>query len=183
MNDSATGGFLSPADAVEPLDDAALEDFVQEVLAGISGLPWALVRAFPQPSVPKQPEPNVDWCGFTLGVSSADDSPALQHLPDGDGRDVYVRHESIDVMCQFYGPNAARQARLLRDGMFVPQNRERLRLKDFDFIGASAIHGTPDFVNQQWVRRFDITVQLRRRITRTYAVRNLLSVSNEVIAG
>ncbi|WP_458259525.1 phage neck terminator protein, partial [Burkholderia cenocepacia] len=34
----------------------------------------------------------------------------------------------------------------------------------------------PDLVNQQWVRRYDMTVKLRRKVTRTYAVLNLKSV-------
>lgn len=32
-------------------------------------------------------------------------------------------------------------------------------------------------VNQQWVRRYDMTVTLRRKITRTYLVLNLKSAT------
>ncbi len=59
--------------------------------------------------------------------------------------------------------------------MAIPQNGEQLGLNDMKFASASEIRAVPDFVNQQWVRRYDLTLVLRRKITRTYAVLNLLS--------
>ncbi|MFT2520511.1 hypothetical protein ACMWQB_30330, partial [Escherichia coli] len=64
MNTSATGGYLVPAVASPPLDDDDLDNLLHDMIAGISGLPRAMVRPRWQPTVPKQPEPGVNWCAF-----------------------------------------------------------------------------------------------------------------------
>ncbi|WP_374991956.1 phage neck terminator protein, partial [Burkholderia multivorans] len=91
--------------------------------------------------------------------------------------DTYIRHQDIDVLCTFYGPRAKGYAQRLADGLAIPQNREQLQLQDMAFVGVGAIRPVPDFVNQQWVRRYDMTVTLRRKITRTYSVLNLKSAT------
>nr|WP_175830139.1 hypothetical protein [Burkholderia cepacia] len=48
------------------------------------------------------------------------------------------------------------------------------------FVGVGAISGGADLVNQQWVRRYDMSVTLRRKVTRSYAVLNLKSVAFEI---
>lgn len=175
MNDSSTGGFLSPVQSTPPIEDSALEDFLQIMIAGITGLDGKLVRPYPQPTAPKIPEPNINWCGFTVADFEPDANGATTHQPADDGSDTYLRHEAIEVKCQFYGPNASQYARVLRDGLYVPQNREQLQLNDFGLIDTSGIFGAPDVVNQQVRRRYDISVRLRRKVTRRYRVLNLLS--------
>ncbi|MBN4665433.1 hypothetical protein HUS70_07430 [Pandoraea nosoerga] len=175
MNDSSTGGFLSPVQSTPPIEDSALEDFLQTMIAGITGLDGALVRPFPQPVAPKIPESGINWCGFTVADFEPDANAGLLHVPASDGSDTYLRHEDIEVKCQFYGPNASQYARVLRDGLYVPQNREQLQLNDFGLIDTSGIVAAPDVVNQQVRRRYDVTVRLRRKVTRTYRVLNLLS--------
>lgn len=175
MNDSSTGGFLSPVQSTPPIEDSALEDFLQTMIAGVTGLPEAMVRPYPQTIAPRVPEPSVNWCGFTVADFDADANAGLQHQSSDDGSDTYLRHEDIEVKCQFYGPNASQYARVLRDGLYVPQNREQLQLNDFGLIDTSAIVPAPDVVNQQVRRRYDISVFLRRKVTRTYRVLNLES--------
>lgn len=173
-NTSATGGYLAPTAPVPPEDDA-LDDLLQALVAGVTGLPGNLVRPRVQPTVPKQPEASVNWCALGVTVQTNDAGPAIQHNPVGDGSDTYIRHQDIELLCTFYGPGAKGFAQRLADGLAIPQNREQLGLNDMAFVSAGEIRAAPDFVNQQWVRRHDITVTLRRKITRTYAVLNLLS--------
>ncbi|MCY1215553.1 hypothetical protein D9M69_119340 [compost metagenome] len=173
-NTSATGGYLTPTAPVPPEDDA-LDNLLQELVAGVTGLPGNLVRPRWQPTVPKQPEPSVNWCALGITVQTPDAGPAIRHDPAGDGSDTYIRHQDILLLCTFYGPAAKGYAQRLADGLAIPQNGEQLGLNDMAFVSAGDIRAAPDFVNQQWVRRYDLTVQLRRKITRTYPVLNLLS--------
>src|SRR4051812_9766277 len=55
-NDSSTGGYLSPVVASSALQDAALDALLQQMVAGITGLPGNMVRPRWQPVTPKQPE-------------------------------------------------------------------------------------------------------------------------------
>lgn len=175
MNDSSTGGYLAPVAASPPLEDDALDDLLQEMVAGIIGLPPTMVRPRWQPTVPKQPEPSVNWCALGITTQDNDASPAIQHDPTGDGSDVYQRHQDIELLCTFYGPGAKGYAQRLVDGLAIPQNSEQLGLNDMKFVSVGTIRAAPDLVNQQWIRRYDVTVALRRKITRTYPVLNLMS--------
>ncbi|HGL4259610.1 phage neck terminator protein [Burkholderia dolosa] len=177
MNDSSTGGYLAPAVDAPPAEDAALDNQVHDLIAGVTALPRDLVRPRWQPTVPKQPEPSVDWCAFGVQEQDPDAGPAIQHDGTGDGHDTYIRHQDIDVLCTFYGPRAKGYAQRLADGLAIPQNREQLQLQDMAFVGVGPIRAAPDLINQQWVRRYDMTVTLRRKITRTYVVLNLKSAT------
>jgi len=178
-NTSATGGYLAPTAPV-PLEDDALDDLLQELVAGVTGLPGAMVRPRWQTTVPKQPEPSENWCAIGVNRQANDASPAIQHEGDGDGSDDYIRHQEIDLLCSFYGPAAKGYAQRLADGMSIPQNSEQLALSGMKFVRASDIQAAPALINQQWNRRYDLTLTLRRKITRTYPVRNLLSAQSSI---
>ncbi|USS43719.1 hypothetical protein NFI99_04520 [Burkholderia glumae] len=177
MNDSSTGGYLAPTVNVPPDEDNALDDLVHDLIAGVTALPPDLVRPRWQTTVPEQPAPDANWCAFGVSDQAPDVNPVIQHNGTGDGSDTYIRHQGIEVACTFYGPNAKGYAQRLADSLAIPQNREALGVNDMAFVGVSGIRTAPDFVNQQWIRRYDITVTLRRKITRTYPVLNLLSAS------
>jgi hypothetical protein len=199
-NDSSTGGYLAPVDAQPPPEDAALDAIFQTMVAGITGIPGSLVRPRWQPVVPKQPEANVNWCALSVSSQTMDAGPAIMHqssyfqdvvasdgspvtTADGsaadavnlNGRDVMLRHEDIEVLCSFYGPNAKGFAHQLVDGLYVAQNNEQIKALDMAFTGTSDVRAAPDMVNEQWIRRYDLTLHFRRKVTRTYAVLNLLS--------
>ncbi|MGS1072360.1 phage neck terminator protein [Burkholderia glumae] len=177
MNDSSTGGYLAPNVEAPPDEDDALDHLVHDLIAGVTALSPDLVRPRWRPTVSKQPAPDANWCAFGVSDQAPDANPVIQHDGTGDGSDTYIRHQSIEVACSFYGPNAKGYAQRLADGLAIPQNREALGVNDMAFVGVSGIRAAPDFVNQQWIRRYDITVTLRRKITRTYPVLNLLSAS------
>lgn len=180
MTDSSTGGYLSPAVASPPLEDDALTAIFQQMIVGITGLPGNMVRPRWQPNPPKQPEPTVNWCALGIAVQTLDDGPAIVHNGAGNGSDTYIRHEQIDVLASFYGPSGMQNAQLLSDGLAIPQNLEQLKAQDMNSVDTGQIRTAPDLINEQWVRRYDIELTFRRKITRTYAALNTLSVQGVI---
>lgn len=176
MNDSSTGGYLSPAAATPPEEDLELDRLLSQMVRGISGLPEGAVRPRWQPTTPKQPpSPDENWCAIGISDQTPDASPAILHDPAGDGRDIYWRHQDIELLCTFYGAQAKMRAQALADGVGIPQNREALGLREMAVIGTGPIRAVPELVNNVWVRRYDLIIFLRRKISRTYSVLNLLS--------
>jgi len=175
MTDSSTGGYLQPAVTSPPLEDDALTAIFQQMIVGITALPGNMVRPRWQPNPPKQPEPTVNWCALGIAVQTLDDGPAIIHNGAGNGSDTYIRHEQIDVLASFYGPNAMQNAQLLSDGLAIPQNLEQLKAQDMNSVDTGQIRAAPDLINEQWVRRYDLELTFRRKITRTFPILNILT--------
>ncbi|MGF6837063.1 hypothetical protein QF001_000930 [Paraburkholderia youngii] len=182
MTDSSTGGYLSPAVASPPLEDDALTAIFQQMIVGITGLPGNMVRPRWQPNPPKQPEPTTNWCALGIAVQTLDDGPAIIHNGAGNGSDTYIRHEQIDVIASFYGPNAMQNAQLLADGLAIPQNLEQLKANDMNSVDTGEIRAAPDLINEQWVRRYDMQLTFRRKITRAYNVLTILTATGTIQA-
>lgn len=175
-NSSATGGFLLPDSLLSsPDEDGALDAAFQKAIAGITSLDGSMVRPRWQPVVPKQPEPNIDWCAFGVMQQVSQNGPYIRHDADGMGSDTLQRHEDISVLATFYGPNCKRYANALSDGLHIPQNYEALRLGGVSFIDTGPVRPLPEFVNQQWIKRADIPLRFRRQVSRTYSVLNILA--------
>ena len=173
MNDSASGGYLLPQDPV-PDTDAVLEAFLQAMVSGVTGLPAEALR--PMWPEPDAPEPAAgDACELAITAVQPDANAVLRHDGGGEGNDVYARHHDITLLCRFLGPAARGYAERLIEGLAVPQNREALARADMAILGAGPVAVTAERVAEQWQRRHDVTVRLRRRILRSYPVRNLLS--------
>lgn len=172
-NTSSTGGVLLPADTPAPAQDAELDGILQKLVTSITGLPGNLVRPRWQPVAPKQPEPSVDWCAIGVTSQSGDGAPAIKHNPGGGGSSTLTTHEEIEVLASFYGPTSQRYAGMLRDGLGLPQNIEQLTVHAIAFVEAGRIVNAPALINQQWVRRRDLAVRLRRKVTRVYPIRNI----------
>jgi hypothetical protein len=181
-NDSSTGGYLAPA-APLPLDDASLDDALQALVVGITGLDGTLVRPRWQPVVPRQPDPGVTWCAIGVTSEKPDANAAIVHdgsAAGGQGVDTLYRHPVIEVLASFYGPSASAAAGALRDGLQIGQNREAMRAQGLAFIDSGDVTAAPDLVNQQWVRRQDLSLRLRRLVTRVYPVLNLTSAPTQI---
>lgn len=180
MNTSATGGYLTPTSAL-PDEDAVLDDDFTEAVEGITGLPGAMVRPRWQPKPPKMPGPTVDWCA--IGVSEDDSTPGYPHIDHdgaGDGSSTQSTAEQMTVLASFYGPNARSFVKLLRDGLFLDQNREQLKLKGLYFITTGKIMASPELIDTQWYRRYDLPLYFRRTVARTYAILNIDSAEIDV---
>ncbi|NTG86203.1 hypothetical protein G6L15_08595 [Agrobacterium rhizogenes] len=180
MTDSSTGGYLVPT-SQPPATDDALDDQIQEAVVGITGLDATLVRPRWQPTPAKQPPAATNWCAIGVTSMDADTYAWVGHHADSQGYDEMQRHVTFDVLASFYGPSGQSYAGLLRDGLQIAQNREALYLQGISFVEASKIIAAPALINEQWVRKYDLTVTLRTQITRTYAVLNLLSASGSII--
>lgn len=173
-NTSATGGYLAPSNTA-PAADAALDDQLQAMVVGVTGLPAAMVRPRFQMTPPPHPDPAADWCALGVTRETPDANAWIGHDPAGQGSDKMQRHATLEVLCSFYGPAGQGNAGRLRDGLALPQNREALEANGLAFVGLGEILRAPDLLNQRWVMRHDLTLTLRRQIDRIYPVLNILS--------
>lgn len=179
-NDSSTGGFLPGTDVSAPADDA-LDDLLQQTVAGITGLDGSLVRPRWQPVVPKQPEPGTDWCA--IGVTRFDpmDYPIEEHDGTDPGSSTLTHWEEFTLLASFYGPHGQGNARRLRDGLYLSQNREALISNGIDLVDAGELLAVPDLVNEQWVKRYDLPIRMRTSAERLYPILNLLSADDTIV--
>lgn len=180
-NTSATGGYLSPVAPSSAQFDAALDAVIQQVVVGITGIAGSLVRPRWQPVVPKQPEPSVDWCAIGVSGIEPADYPAESHIGTGNGSDTQQAWEGLGVLASFYGPNAMANASLLKRGLYVAQNREPLQAAGIDVVDAGTITAAPDLVSQQWIRRYDLPIRLRRKVETTYSILNIASADDLIV--
>lgn len=152
-----------------PIDDTTLDAVFQTLIAELTELDGSLVRPRWQVSIPKQPEPSTNWCA--IGIMSVDPSAGPWLVYDSlNQRENYWDHESLDLLASFYGPNSQQNARLLRAGLNVPQNTEPLLPYMIRYVGSGPIRTVPELVNQQWIRRQDISLQFRRKVEMVYGV-------------
>lgn len=179
-NTSATLGYLTPVSAT-PVENDAFEDLIADVVAGISGLDRGMVRPRWQVKPPAMPAVTVNWCA--VGVTSIDpDYAAVKvHNPAGDGTDEFHRHATVAVLASFYGPQAYSLASQVGDGLMVDQNRDVLRASGVVILDATRMRTASDLINEQWVRRVDLEINLRRVIERTYQILNVLSAVGEIV--
>lgn len=181
VNTSATGGYLFPA--APALEDDGLEDFLHDVIVGITSLSSDMVRPRWQPEPPDIPDETAYWCAFGVLRQESDFNPYIRHAPGGNGNDQLERHENLEVLCSFYGPTtmARLYAEYWRDGLQIPQNNEQLQIAKWGLISTGDIIPAPTLVKDRWMYRSDITVRFRRLITNTYPILNLLSANFQLI--
>lgn len=173
-NTSSSGGYLLPQTPY-PMDDEALDIFLQNLIVGITGMPGALVRARWQTTIPQQPPVGTNWCAIGVISETPDDGPWIDYDPNN-LVGIYTRHTDLEVLSTFYGPASKQNCALLRDGLAIPQNCEVLRANVMDYVSCGRIQHAPEFVNQQWIGRSDMTINLRRKVTRDYQT-NYLAVA------
>lgn len=167
-------GYVEPSAVPAPLEDAELQDFFQEVVVGITGLPGKFVRPAWQQEPPNLPPVNTDWAALAITARPSDTYPYVGHDGTGDGSDNLQRHEDVEVLTSFYGPHADKFMSLWRDGLAIPQNRETLTLGSFVFVACDPALTVPSLVKERWLYRVDLPVHFRRQIDRTYPIRNLV---------
>lgn len=170
-NDSSTGGYLAPASSPAPAEGQALEDFLQQVIVGITGLAGDLVRPRWQPTPPDMPKSGTDWCAYGITGFDAD---TYQVDVQGSSSDDTQRHEVIELLTSFYGTDAQMYAALLRDGLQVAQNREAMQLVGMGLVDTGPITPAPSLVKERWLYRVDMTLRIKRMIQRSYPVLTLL---------
>jgi hypothetical protein len=182
VNDSATGGFLAPSTDL-PAEDGALDAVLQALIVGVVSLPGHLVRPRWQPKPPSVPEANVDWCAIGVLDEEPEFNIALVHSGDGQGASTSYDNDTVTVLASFYGPTARGNAKRLRTGLMIPQNREKLF---FTGLALMEIPGKsmflPEVVNTQTLRRVDLSMKFRRRTALTWPILNLVEFKGALIS-
>lgn len=176
-NSSATGGYLVPAPSPAPLEGQDFNRFLQQIVVGITGMEGNLVRPRWQPEPPNWPAVGSDWAALGIIGRKADTFAVELHDPNGDGSSELRRHEEVELLVSFYGPNADLNAELLRDGLQISQNREVMQLASMNLVETGECLAVPSLEKDKWLYRVDLRVVIRRQIRRVYPVLNLLSAN------
>lgn len=170
-NTSAHAGYLSPLSS--PLTEEQIDDVLHDLVAGVTGLPGKMVRPRWQLKPPKQPENTVDWCAIGVADADREGFAAVIHNGSGEGTDTVIAWETLGVLVSFYGPHALDLAGRLRDGLAIEQNRAELRQAGLALGGVGRMVKVPELVNNAWLRRVDLPLELRNEARRTYDVQNI----------
>ena len=178
-NTSATGGYVTDIPPPPPTGDQ-ITAALQNMIATLGGLPGTLVRPRWQPMPPSQPDAKVTWASVGIIKTEADDYPFILHDGTtqlvgavGPGVDRMQRHSTVTVLVTFYGPEAERAAGSMRDGLYIPQNYEPLVAVGLKLRNIEDLARLPEQVNNQWIDRFDVQLEFRHQIDRTYPILNL----------
>ncbi|CAI1593575.1 phage neck terminator protein [Serratia fonticola] len=170
-NSSTEPGYLTPL-AQGPEYDEELERLLSRWVLGVSGLPVGMVRPRWTPEQAAQPAPEVNWCAFGISLIPADANVAFENQQE-ESSELW-RHEAIECLATFYGPGSQRISTQFRDGVALTQNNDELKAVGLSLGSVGDIIPFPELINNQWVRRYDITVRLRRKIIREYGIKSIV---------
>lgn len=170
-NSSADAGYLTPIGS-DRNDDETLERQLSRWIRGVTGLPDTMVRPRWTSELAAMQLPGVNWCSFGITKFTPDANPAFVNQSDGDTQ--MWRHETFECLISFYGPAGQRNVSVFYDGATIPQNNDELVKIGLSFISSGAVYAVPELLNDQWVRRYDITVRLRRKVIREYGIKSLV---------
>lgn len=178
-NTSATGGYLQQV--VGPLEGLNLRRFIGTVLVGVSGFAPEMVRPAWQQNPPPIPNIDTNWMAFGITARRADNDPYQVEKDDGQ-RTLMLRHEELDIMLAFYGPDCLQKAAEVREGFELTQNTESLLLAGMAYIDLSDIIHAPELVNDRYFDRADTTLTIRREVRREYRILNFVSAYGAIHA-
>lgn len=177
-NTSASGGYLTPVTPSPFPSSLTMVQFLQTVLVGISGLDGTLVRPKWQANPPKQPDIGVNWMAFNI-IATKPDTYGYNYL-DANNINQSKRHEGLELQCSFYGPDCNSLAGIVADGFQITQNLEALQIAKMGFTNTGDILHVPDFVNERWIDRVEMTLFLRREIQRSYPILSVVSATGTI---
>lgn len=172
-NDSTTPGYLTPVGDV-PAYDQELELQISRWISGVTGMDPTLVYPGWTDPQPQAPASDTAWC--TFDVATLPDAAAAASIQVSDEESEQWTWENVTVAARFYGPQAMSMSTCFRDGICVEQNQNALRSDaGLSLTGAGDITNQQESINNQWVRRCDITVVLSRKNTRIFNIKTLRS--------
>jgi hypothetical protein len=188
-NDSRSGGFIQPINMASP-EDLALDEILQALIVGVTGMPGNKVRPRWQIIPPPEPEVGTDWAA--IGVTDSQPEAnfgrvAIIHSATGgpvDGMDTSYENDDVNVLASFYGPNAESFANKLTSGLAIPQNRETLTFTGLSLATTNA-KGlvVPDIVNGRTQRRVDVALSFRQVMTLQWPIANILTGVGTIASG
>ncbi len=179
---STQAGYLTGSTG--PVYDSPLDRVMHDVIAGVTGLPGALIRPRWQPEPPATPDIAVNWIAFGNMGEKRDTFAHVSEINQGDmGQDV-TRTEEIKFLVSVYGPRCNEYAAILADGFMIGQNRDGLIDLNASIVYCTDAITAPALINGKWVKRADMEVMVRRRTVRRYNVAAIesahLSLDTEV---
>ncbi|MDX7880454.1 phage neck terminator protein [Acinetobacter nosocomialis] len=169
MGDSASGGYITPSSGFAY--DQELEDIFQAFIVGITSLPGDMVRPRFQRDPPPFPAVGEDWCAFAVKNIKSDDGP---YFDQKDETMDSIRHEELTLFLSFYGDHGQSIANVLKDGLGIPQNIAKLNAQKIKFISTGELITASDFLNNQYVHRYDLTAVFKRKTSRTFSVKSFV---------
>ncbi|HHA2249915.1 TPA: hypothetical protein ACOEHG_004856 [Enterobacter ludwigii] len=174
-NNSTAPGYLTP-EGGGPANDKPLEIHISEWICGVTGID--VKKVYPRWTDPqhKIPPAGTTWCAF--GITQQPQSPNPADVQVSDDLSEQWTWEKVTVICCFYGPEGAALASLFRAGLFVEQNATELKRRSgLSLNDAGTLYNVPELINNQWVRRYDLTVTLSRKLVREYNIKSLVVTS------
>ena len=158
--------MILPTNEVRYGDD--LDDDIQAIFRHLSGLPGRMVRPRWQPTAPWTPAFEDTW--IAVAVTSLDPDEGVV-ITDTE----LTYHETVEVAVTAYGPNASRCISLARSGLKVPDNIAEVQGHGLFYVRTGSIVTAPELVNTRWLKRYDMSVTFRRKITRQYGINYIAS--------
>jgi hypothetical protein len=177
-NTSATGGYLAPSPLPQPVVGLEFEDFLHSVIQQITGVAAQLIRPRWQPDPANLPQANQSWIAFGILDWEPDTYAVEEFNPANQGSMELTRHETVETLVSFYGPDANKNAAVFRDGLQISQNREALTAAGIGQRSTGKASHIPSLVKERWQSRVDVPWTFRRQIKRSYPVLYLLSAQN-----
>lgn len=177
-NTTATPGYLTPLGA--DIDQDALENSLQEMVVGVTGLAAELVRPRWQAKPPTSPGSEETWCA--IGVTDfMEAASSEQHDGAGDGANVVTTWCGLELLATFYGPGSLGMATRLRDGLQIDQNRAQLRAQGLALTSVGEPRNAPDLKNGQWRRRVDLPITMQWETRQEFGVLNIDAASGTIV--
>lgn len=156
MASSLEYGWIVPARGP---DESSLEDFLGAMVRNLCGIKHGLARPRYQQKPPRAPESHIDWCAFGI-LGEGAPGGAVWHE---NGQSRLLVDENFTALFSFYGPGARENARALRDGLWIEQNRAILRMEhNLALVRLGEITPVPELVDMRWLKRFDLSVDFVR---------------------
>ncbi len=175
---SATGGYLLPV--ASPDNDEELARILHGLIIGVTGIAGNLVRPIWQSNPPPVPTFGTTWAAF--GVT--DITAGLPYMVQvADGHDTiceYRQDERFTLRVSVYGPSCQRYAAMIRDGLNISQNREAIYLQGISVLWVGGITRAPELVNDVWLDRCDVSIDMGRYIAVNYEVLNFLAADGTI---
>ncbi|ELQ5981312.1 phage neck terminator protein [Cronobacter sakazakii] len=165
-NDTTAAGWLTPTGS-PPAWESALNQTLAQWIAGVSGLPGTAITPLWQDNATT---PDMPGCAF--GITEIHAAPPYWAPLNADD-DLLTVSEQLQVQCLFTGTDAPAFATQFRDGMAVAQNQDELNRMGLAVCASTAIICVSELIDNQWQRRYRMTVSLSRIYTRTYHIKSL----------
>jgi hypothetical protein len=159
-------GYVAPANKNGEFNDAILNQFLNTLVVGLTGLPGPLVRPRWQPEPPNEPDFNTDWSAIGVVRRTRDVFAFQGSIHVGDAltpMQRVIRNQILETIASFYGPNAESNSELFAMGLSEAQNREGLFLNGFGLVEVQESLTVPALIKERWLSGVDVPFRMRRQ--------------------